>query len=205
MQSNEKWHIKGELMLSCNCTVFCPCVLSLGKHPPTEGYCQTWAGMRIDAGAYGEVDLGDINLGLVIEIPGQMSRGNWAAGVFIDNKASVYQVKALTRILSGQARGTTHLLSILVGRFLGVWQEDVRYEVDGDIRRFSIPKIVDGEIRPVPGIKPGTLTTIENSQYWIGPQIIVAQAAKSRFRFQGRNWDFQGRSAEICKVDWKGP
>ncbi len=205
MQANEPWHIKGELMLSCNCTVFCPCVLSLGKHPPTEGYCQTWAGMRIDSGAYGEVDLGNINLGLVIEIPGQMSRGNWSAGVFIDNSASVYQVKALTRILSGQARGTTHLLSILVGRFLGVWQEDVRYEVDGDVRRFSIPKIVDGEIRPVPGVRPGTHTTIENSQYWIGPQIIIAQAAKSRFRFQGRNWDFQGRSAEICKVDWKGP
>ena len=205
MQANEPWHIKGELMLSCNCTVFCPCVLSLGKHPPTEGYCQTWAGMRIDSGAFGEVDLGNINLGLVIEIPGQMSRGNWSAGVFIDNSASVYQVKALTRILSGQARGTTHLLSILVGRFLGVWQEDVRYEVEGDVRRFTIPKIVDGEIRPVPGVRPGTLTTIENSQYWIGPQIIIAQAAKSRFRFQGRNWDFQGRSAEICKVDWKGP
>ena len=44
-------------MLSCNCTVFCPCVLSLGQHPPTEGYCQTWAGFRIDAGHYGDVDL----------------------------------------------------------------------------------------------------------------------------------------------------
>lgn len=205
MQANDPWHIKGELMLSCNCTVFCPCVLSLGRHPPTEGYCQTWAGMRIDAGAYGEHDLSGLALGLVIEIPGQMSRGNWTAGVFIDNRASIYQVKALTRILSGQAKGTTHLLSILVGRFLGVWQEDVRYEVDGDVRRFSIPKIVEGEIRPVPGKAPGTLTTIENSQYWIGPQIIVAEAAKSKFRFQGRNWDFRGRSAEICRVDWKGP
>ena len=45
-----EWTLKGELVLSCNCTVFCPCVLSLGQHPPTEGYCQTWAGFRIDAG-----------------------------------------------------------------------------------------------------------------------------------------------------------
>lgn len=44
------WALKGELVLSCNCTVFCPCVLSLGNHPPTEGYCQTWAGFRIDQG-----------------------------------------------------------------------------------------------------------------------------------------------------------
>jgi hypothetical protein len=203
--AREPWHIKGELVLSCNCTVFCPCVLSLGKHPPTEGYCQTWGGIRIDDGKFGDVGLSGINLGLIIEIPGQMSRGNWSAGVYIDNAADIYQVKALTRIMTGQAGGTTHLLSILVGRFLGVWQEDVRYEMDGATRRFTIPKIIDGEIAPVAGKEAGQHTTIENSQYWIGPQIIVAQAIKSRFRGHGRNWDFKGRSAEICALDWKGP
>lgn len=204
MASREPWHIKGELMLSCNCTVFCPCVLSLGKHPPTEGYCQTWGGVRIDDGRFGDIDLSGLAMGLIIEIPGQMSRGNWAAGVYIGNEADVYQVKALTRIMSGQAGGTTHLLSILVGRFLGVWQEDVRYEVDGDVRRFTIPKIIEGEIVPVPGKQKGRYTTIENSQYWIGPQIIVAEAHKSRLRAHGRNWDFKGRSAEIVALDWKG-
>ena len=205
MTAIEPWHIKGEMMLSCSCTVFCPCVLSLGKHPPTEMQCQTWAGIRIDEGRFGEIDLSTINLALMIEIPGLMSRGNWSAGVFIDEKSSIYQVKALTRIMSGQARGSTHLLSIMVNRFLGVWQEEVRYEVDGDVRRLSVPKIIDGEIRPIRGKDAGKATTIENSQYWIGPQIIVAEATKSRFRHQGRNWDFEGRSAEIVALDWKGP
>ena len=59
------WAMKGELVLSCNCTVFCPCVLSLGSHPPTEGYCQTWAGFRVDAGHFGEVDLsGELSRGV---------------------------------------------------------------------------------------------------------------------------------------------
>ena len=44
----EPWRIDGELILNWNCTVFCPCVVSLGKHPPTEGYYQAWAGVRID-------------------------------------------------------------------------------------------------------------------------------------------------------------
>src|SRR3954463_13652646 len=160
MAADVPWTIKGELMLSCNCTVFCPCVLSLGRHPPTEGYCQTWAGMRIDEGRYGDLDPSRLKLGLMIEIPGQMSRGNWTAGVYIGNEADVYQVKALTRIMSGQAGGTTRLLSILVGKFLGVWQEDVKYEIDGDVRRFSIPKIIDGEIVPIPGNRAGDHTTI---------------------------------------------
>jgi hypothetical protein len=205
MQTTEPWAIKGELMLSCNCTVFCPCVLSLGKHPPTEGYCQTWGGIRIDEGHLGQIPLSGINVGLVIEIPGQMSRGNWSAGVFVDNSADVYQVKALTRILSGNAGGTTRLLSILVGRFLGVWQEDVRYEVDGQTRIFTIPKIIEGEIVPIAGCNPEKPTLIANSQYWIGPEIIVATAQKSRFRYLGRNWDFKGRSAEIVPLNWKGP
>ena len=32
--------------------------------------------------------------------------------------------------------------------------------------------------------------------------IIVARADRSRFRLFGRNWNFEGRSAEICKLDW---
>jgi hypothetical protein len=204
MSGRESWHLKGELMLSCNCTIFCPCVLSLGKHAPTEGHCQTWAGIKIDDGRWGDVDLSGLVLGLMMEIPGEMGRGNWTVGLYICNEASVYQVKALTRIMSGQAGGTTHLLSILIGRLLGVWQEDLRYEIDGDTRRFVIPKIIEGEIEPLAG-KQGGVTTIENSQYWIGPRILVAQARKSRLRALGRNWDFQGRSAEIVPLDWKGP
>ena len=125
---DQSWAMKGELVLSCNCTVFCPCVLSLGNHPPTEGYCQTWAGFRIDAGHFGEVDLSGLNLGLIMEIPGYMSRGNWTAGLFIDKRASVYAVKALTKIFTGKAGGTTSLLSILVGKFLGVEQVPITYE-----------------------------------------------------------------------------
>ena len=47
-----EWRLKGELILNCNCTVFCPCVVSLGKHSPTEGYCQAWMGVRIDEGHF---------------------------------------------------------------------------------------------------------------------------------------------------------
>lgn len=195
----------GELTLSCNCTVFCPCVLSLGKHPPTEGYCMTWAGMRIDDGHHDDVDLGGINAALMIEIPGMMSRGNWTCALFIDERASIYQVKALTRIFSGRAGGTTGLLSILVGKFLGVEQKPISYELDGDTRVIKVPKLIDGRITPVPGNSRDGHTTITNSQYWIAPEIIVSQAEKSKFRAFGRNWDFAGRSAEVCKMDWRGP
>jgi len=199
---NKKWHMTGELVLSCNCTVFCPCVLSLGQHPPTEGYCQTWAGVRIDEGQYDGVDLGGINMGLGMEIPGLMSRGNWTVGLFIDERADIYAVKALTKIMSGRAGGTTGLLSILVGNFLGVRQAPVSYEVEGKTRIFKVPKMIDGIVSPVPALSSEGDVMIRNSQYWVAPDIVVAKSERSKMRAFGRNWDFAGRSAEICKLDW---
>lgn len=199
---SEKWKIRGDFVMACNCTVFCPCVLSLGQHGPTEGYCQTWAGLRIDEGHFGETDLAGINVGLIIEIPGPLTRGNWTAGVFIDEKASIYAVKALTKIFTGRAGGSTGLLKILVSGFLGVHSAKITYRVEGDTRIFNIPGIIDGVVSPVRGKQPGENVMIRNSEYWIAPDVIVSRAEKSRVRAFGRNWNFAGRSAELCYLDW---
>lgn len=202
---SKPWKLNGELVLSCNCTVFCPCVLSLGQHPPTEGYCQTWAGIRVEEGHYGDTDLSDLNLGLVMEIPGLMSRGNWTAGLFIDESADIYAVKALTKIFTGRAGGTTGLLSILVGKFLGVEQAPISYQIDGKTRRVKVGDMIEGTVTPVAGQAGGDDVVISNSQYWIAPDITVCKAERSKLRAFGRNWNFAGRSAELCRLDWAGP
>lgn len=199
---SEKWNLKGEMTLSCSCTVFCPCVLSLGEHPPTEDRCQTWAGIRIDEGQFDTVDLSGVKCGLMMDLPGIMSRGNWTAALFVDDAASAQAVKSLTRIFSGRVGGTTHLLSILVGQFLGVRQVPISYETQGETRIIKIKDYVDGAISPVKGKEGGQNVVIRNSQYWIAPDVIVARADKSRFRGFGRNWNLAGRSAEICQLDW---
>ena len=33
----------------------------------------------------------------------------------------------------------------------------------------------------------------------------VAKGIRSRLRDFGRMWDFSGKSAEICPIDWGGP
>jgi hypothetical protein len=199
---SESWSLKGELALSCSCTVFCPCVLSLGDHPPTEGRCQTWAGIRIDEGRFDAIDLSGIKVGLMMDLPGIMSRGNWTAALFVDDTASAQAARGLTRIFTGRVGGTTHLLSILVGSFLGVRQVPITYEMQGDTRIVKIEKYVDGAITPVRGKERGQNVLVRNSEYWIAPDVIVARADRSRFRGFGRNWKLDGRSAEICRLDW---
>jgi hypothetical protein len=194
--------LKGELALSCSCTVFCPCVLSLGDHPPTEDRCQTWAGIRVDDGHFDTISLAGIKIGLMMDLPGIMSRGNWTAALLVDDKASAQAVRGLTRIFTGRVGGTTHLLSILVGSFLGVRQVPITYETKGETRIIKVENYIDGAITPVRGKETGQNVMVRNSEYWIAPDVIVSRAERSRFRGFGRNWKLDGRSAEICQLDW---
>lgn len=201
--ADRSWAMKGELVRSCNCTVFCPCVLSGGNHVPTEGACLSWIGLRIDAGHSGDVDLSGLNVGLILESPGTMNRGNWTVGLFVDERASIYAQKAIARIFSGKAGGTAAPFGTHVGCFLGIERVPIAYETEGRTRIFRVAKAIDGAVTPVPGRDRDKDIAICNSEYWIGSDITVARADRSRLGAYGRNWDFAGRSAEICKLDWR--
>jgi hypothetical protein len=199
------WRLKGELILNCNCTVFCPCVVSLGKHPPTEGYCQAWMGVRIDDGHFDGESLAGLNIGMMLDIPGNMGRGNWKAAAYIDDRSSARAFDGLVAIFSGKARGTTGLFSMLVSEFLGAERAPVVFETEGRKRRLMVGKMIQGEVEPITGPDPGRAVMVTNTGYWMGPDITIATASKGRVRAHGRVWDFDGRSAEICQIDWHGP
>ncbi|RST87851.1 DUF1326 domain-containing protein [Aquibium carbonis] len=199
------WTMKGEVFRSCSCAVFCPSVLSLGDYPATEGPCQSWAGFRVDSGHHGDVDLSGLKACLVMDIPGITSRGNWTTALFIDKRASIYASKALQRIFTGRAGGSSSLLSVLVGRFLGDAWAPIVCETRDKTRIFQIPDIIEGALTPIPGRDGEGETVITNAAYWLGSEITVAKAERSHLRAHGRDWTFAGRSAEICKLDWRGP
>jgi hypothetical protein len=201
----EEWKIKGELILNCNCTVFCPCVVSLGKHPPTEGYCQAWLGIRIDDGDYDGEDISGLNIGMMMDIPGNMGRGNWKAAAFIDERASEKAYSGLVDIFSGKLKGTTGLFKMLVGEFLGAERAPVEYTTDGSTRHLKVGKKITGAVTPIGGANAETNVVVSNTEYWMGSDITVAMADKGKVRAYGRVWDFDGRSAEICQIDWHGP
>ncbi len=161
--------------------------------------------MRIDEGRAGDVDLGGLNVALPLDIPGSMGRGNWTVGAWIDERASDAACARLVDISSGKVRGTTGLFSILVSRFLGAERAPVTFETGGNRRRLVVPKKIVGEVEPIEGATPGEPVMVSNTGYRMGPDIVIAQATRSRVRAFGRVWDFAGRSAEICAIDWAGP
>ncbi|WP_419737996.1 DUF1326 domain-containing protein [Ruegeria sp.] len=199
------WSIKGELILNCSCDVFCPCVVSLGAHPPTEGHCHAWMGVIIDEGHYEGEDLSGLNVGLLVDIPGRMGEGQWKVAAYVDERASGKAYNGLLQIFSGQAGGTTGLFTMLVSEIIGAERAPVQIERDGNKRRIAIGRKIQGEIEMLGGKDPGHPVMVSNSKYWMGPDIIVARGNKSKVRDYGRVWDFGGKSAEICPIDWHGP
>ena len=203
--SPTEWAIKGELILNCSCDVFCPCVVSLGAHPPTEGHCHAWMGVIIDDGHYEGEDLSGLCVGLLVDIPGRMGEGQWKVAAYVDERASGKAYNGLLQIFSGQAGGTTGLFTMLVSEIIGAERAPVVIERDGTKRRIVIGRKIQGEIEMLAGKDPEHPVMVSNSKYWMGPDIIVARGTKSKVRDYGRVWDFGGKSAEICPIDWHGP
>ena len=85
-----------------------------------------------------------------------MSRGNWTAGLFIDKRASIYAVKALTQDLHRQGR-RHHVAAVHPGRQVPGRRAGADHLRDGGphTRVFQIPKIIEGAVTPIPGKEPG--------------------------------------------------
>lgn len=199
------WVLKGELFLNCSCEVFCPCVVSLGKHPPTQGFCHAWMGIRIDEGHFEGEDIGGLNVGLLVDIPGRMADGDWKVAAYVDERATQKAYDGILKIFSGQAGGTTGLFTMLVSTIIHAERTKVDIETDGRFRRINIGRKIQGEIETLGGLDPEQAVVVSNTKYWMGPDIIVAKGNKSRVRDHGRVWDFDNKSAEICPIEWSGP
>ena len=199
----ENWKLKGDFVLSCNCTVFCPCVISLGQHEPTEGYCQTWAGIRIEEGHHEEVDISGINVGLLLDIPGrararQLDRGALRRRARLDlcregadphlhrqGRRLDRAVENPGRRLPRRAHREDHLRD--QGRHAHLPDpEDHRRRGEADHRQGQAARTSWSAI-------PATGSARD---------VTIARAETSRVRAFGRNWNFAGRSAELVRLDW---
>ena len=201
----QPWSIQGGFIMSCNCDVWCPCVLSLGRADPTYGRCLSWWGIQCEKGHYGDISLDGLTTGLMVESPGPLAEGGWSFGMYLDEKGSPEAQEALTQIFRGQAGGPTSWFSIMIADFLGSKIVPITFEEKEDGWYMGIPKIIDGSVAMVMGADGATPVVAKNTNYWVGTDVIVAKAKKSRIRDWGRNWDLSGQSADYTEIDWTGP
>jgi hypothetical protein len=90
------------------------------------------------------------------------------------------------------------------GNWTGAERAPVAFATKGGKRRLAVGKKIIGEVEPIEGAVPDEEVEVTKTRYWMGPDVTVARANQGRVRAFGRVWEFEGRSAEICRIDWKG-
>lgn len=205
------WHLRGEYFESCNCEVLCPCLLGprdaggAALARPTEGHCDVPVIFQIKAGAFDGLDLGGLSAVLTIYAPGPMGEGNWTAGLYLDERASAEQRRALETIFGGQAGGPLTRLALLVGRRLPTRAVPIRVEVEGRTRRVEIPGVLDIEVEGIEGVERGREVWLENVRHFAARRLAAARSRRSTYRDHGLAWENAGRNAHYAPFDWSGP
>ena len=122
-----KWTVKGTVIISCNCDYGCPCNVN-GR--PTFGNCEGGWTWHIEQGAFDELKLDGLNIGLYCDWPAAIHEGNGVATYLIDERASEPQRAALQTLLEGNGGGPWAVFRKTFTELHG--PRYVRYEVDDE-------------------------------------------------------------------------
>jgi hypothetical protein len=188
----ESWKVNGIYFESCNCAAACPCVF---MSAPTEGNCTVLVAWHIEKGNFGAVQLNGLNVALLATVPGHMLQTKWKVALYLDDKATGDQQKALGAIFSGQAGGHLAALSPLIGEVMGVKPVPMEFTANGKQRSLRIPKFVEAEIEALEG-QGGALVTIENHPFTPVPghPAVVSTSKKMKISDHGISLDISGKN-----------
>ena len=142
---------------------------------PSKGSCTFAMGFTIEQGKFGEVPLDGLGFIVIGFTPEEMGKGNWSAGVIVDERASTEQRDAIVAVASGAAGGPMSALSGLIANFVGVQSAPIRVERDGlSPARMRMPTICSGT---VPTIIAATLESMRVSATCTMPLPSVSSSA----------------------------
>lgn len=130
---------------------------------------------HIDNGVIDGVDVSGQTVTMLNYIPGNILAGNWKTVIFIDDKASAAQAKALENAFTGKLGGPLKDVYRLVGEFLGVERQPITFNVQQGKGTFTLGKAVQADLVPFTGathqptaIHDTLFTTIPGSPAYVG-------------------------------------
>jgi hypothetical protein len=183
----EKWSIRGTYFETCNCDAACPCVM---LSDPTEDDCTVMVGWHIEEGSFEDVSLDGLNVALAAYCPGNMAKVPWQAAVYLDDRASQAQAKALGQIFSGQAGGHPARLTQHIGEMLGARSVPIKFRANGRRRSLSVGDVAQAAIQAVEG-QGGSEITVANHPLAIAPGYPAVVSHSESVRYQDYNFQWE--------------
>lgn len=204
--STPAWKLTGEYYETCSCDFVCPCILTQLTARPSKGSCTFAMGFRIEQGHYGNVSLDSLGFVLVGFTPEEMGKGNWSAGVIVDERATAEQRDAIVAVASGAAGGPMAALSGLITNFAGVESAAIAFERDGMKWSVNAPAFLSMSAEPAMGIDPNTTEPLRlaNTGHPAASTFTLAHAVQSQVNVFGLSWDDRsgGNNGQYAPFTW---
>lgn len=103
------WRVSGRYFEACSCEVVCPCRRVDGRSGgrSTYGVCQFALGWSVDSGTADDLDLSGFEVVMAGSYDDDEPGSPWRVVLYVDERASTQQQRALEAIFLGRAGGTT--------------------------------------------------------------------------------------------------
>jgi hypothetical protein len=187
----ESWTLKGSYFETCNCERACAC----GSADSTTGEdCTVLLTWHVEKGHFGGVSLSGLNTMLAVYSPCNKSEATRKVALYLDERASGEQEKALVAIFSGQAGGRFAQVTQHIGDILGVRSASIDYRADG--KRCSL-RVGNVKQLTIPWIHESTDEAIISSR---GPETIPDFPAATPHAEEPPN-EHHGYNGDICKLN----
>ena len=146
--TTEGYQLQGTLLEACTCDVLCPCWIG---EDPDGGTCQSIMAYHLDSGTIEGVDVSGLTLAAVVFIPGNVLAGNWKQAVFVDDRATGEQERALLAAFGGALGGPLGDLAQLVGERLAATRAPI---APGNGARSNPSRVSPQRTQVISGIDP---------------------------------------------------
>jgi hypothetical protein len=193
--ATKTYSLDGTLLEACSCAGPCPCWVG---DDPDGGRCEAFVAYHIDHGQIKDVDVSDLSLVLVSQIPGNVLAGNWRVVVYVDDKATPAQSEAMLNAFGGALGGPLADLAQLVGERVAVHTAPIDHRVEDGKGTIRVGNVLDAAMAPYLDAR-GHPTTLHDTVFSTipGSPAYVSKASRHRVNIpeHGMTWEFNNLNA----------
>jgi hypothetical protein len=187
--------LDGTLLEACSCAAPCPCWIG---DDPDGGKCDAFNAYHIDSGQINGIDVSGLTLVNVAQIPGNVLAGNWRLVIYVDDKATPEQQKAILDAFGGKLGGPLANLAGLIGEVVNIYPVPIEHRVENGKGTLRVGQVLNSEMAPYVDAN-GKPTTIHDTVFSTipGSPAYVAKASVHQVNIpeHGMTWEFTGRNA----------
>lgn len=189
-------NLTGSRIIGCCCAAPCPC--RVNKPPMHNHGCDHTDAVHINQGHIGKTRMDGVTYVIVGRGFGESTAGNWAH-LYVDEKATEDQVKALNAFLESAIKSWGPKAPYLAGKFLGMKKVPMQYTVSADRRDYNvvIPNVLDLKTHSI--ILPGHRKPVVSTGIFdaFGDQFVHADALTHTYNDPQLkySWNLSGRQA----------